>query len=279
MGYGRTATAAAALAGTSQAVSPVALIVMVGCLAAAALKWVLDKPSRAYKEGEGSVGSEYDAWTEEGILEYYWVYDHTRCVPTHYTKFAWDLSAFAPSLSRLNGLLGTCRDSGSVADLDEQAPSLNSLHRAYSPPSLHPFLPPSLPPSFPLSLPPTLAPSLAPSPFSLTERVRLQGEHIHLGYYNDADRAAVSNPFKSNKVSRPHLTESGCLFVLGKSKFPHKFVNMSFIFTNLKNSLTNLCGSWLLQNDVQALYVRRDRTSRSSPRTTANLRPHRLHAS
>jgi len=93
MGYGRTATAAAALAGTSQAVSPVALIVVFGCLAAAALKWVLDKPSRAYKEGDGTVGSEYDAWTEEGILEYYWVCDHTRCVPTHHTEFVRDLSS------------------------------------------------------------------------------------------------------------------------------------------------------------------------------------------
>ena len=90
--------AAAAVAGTSQAISPVALIVAAGCLAAAALKWALDKPSRAYKDGDGTVGNEYDAWTEEGILEYYW------------------------------------------------------------------------------------------------------GEHIHLGYYNDADRRAVFNPFKSSKV-------------------------------------------------------------------------------
>lgn len=27
-----------------------------------------------------------------------------------------------------------------------------------------------------------------------------QGEHIHLGYYNEADRKAVTNPFKSSKV-------------------------------------------------------------------------------
>ena len=30
---------------------------------------VYDRPSRAY---DGNVGDEYDAWTEEGILEYYW---------------------------------------------------------------------------------------------------------------------------------------------------------------------------------------------------------------
>eukprot|EP00980_Cylindrotheca_fusiformis_P014793 scaffold4026_cov117-Cylindrotheca_fusiformis.AAC.28 len=34
------------------------------------VKLVLDKPSRTY--GEGSVAQEYDEWTEEGILEYYW---------------------------------------------------------------------------------------------------------------------------------------------------------------------------------------------------------------
>jgi hypothetical protein len=35
--------------------------------------YLLSVPSRAYKDGEGTVGKEYDAWTEEGILEYYWV--------------------------------------------------------------------------------------------------------------------------------------------------------------------------------------------------------------
>ena len=35
-----------------------------------AAKYILDKPSRAY--GETSVGAEYDAWSSEGILEYYW---------------------------------------------------------------------------------------------------------------------------------------------------------------------------------------------------------------
>ena len=34
------------------------------------VKLVLDKPSRTY--GEGTVAEEYDEWTEEGILEYYW---------------------------------------------------------------------------------------------------------------------------------------------------------------------------------------------------------------
>lgn len=34
------------------------------------VKLVLDKPSRPYKEG--SVGKEYDEWTELGYVEYYW---------------------------------------------------------------------------------------------------------------------------------------------------------------------------------------------------------------
>ena len=38
-------------------------------LAGLAIKKVYDTPSRSY---EGNVGDEYDAWTEEGILEYYW---------------------------------------------------------------------------------------------------------------------------------------------------------------------------------------------------------------
>jgi len=36
----------------------------------AAVKLVLDKPSRTY--GENTVAQEYDAWADDGILEYYW---------------------------------------------------------------------------------------------------------------------------------------------------------------------------------------------------------------
>ena len=50
---------------------PPPALVAAGVLAsAAALKYVLDRPSRPYEAG--SVGREYDAWTREGILEYYW---------------------------------------------------------------------------------------------------------------------------------------------------------------------------------------------------------------
>ena len=52
-----TATAAAAALATTVAV-------------AGGVKYVLDRPSRAYEEG--SVAREYDAWTKDGILEYYW---------------------------------------------------------------------------------------------------------------------------------------------------------------------------------------------------------------
>ena len=36
------------------------------------VKKVLDTPSRTYVPGANTVGAEYDAWTEEEILEYYW---------------------------------------------------------------------------------------------------------------------------------------------------------------------------------------------------------------
>ena len=44
-------------------------------VAAVLLTWlakVLNTPSRVYDREENTVGREYDAWTSEGILEYYW---------------------------------------------------------------------------------------------------------------------------------------------------------------------------------------------------------------
>jgi MPBQ/MSBQ methyltransferase len=57
-----------------QQVSPEHIPALAGGVAAAALgayaiKKIFDTPSRTYDE---NVGDEYDAWTEEGILEYYW---------------------------------------------------------------------------------------------------------------------------------------------------------------------------------------------------------------
>lgn len=52
------------------AASPVAWAAVAGLgLTALAVKSLFDKGSRKY---DGNVGAEYDAWTSEGILEYYW---------------------------------------------------------------------------------------------------------------------------------------------------------------------------------------------------------------
>ncbi|CAM9989702.1 unnamed protein product, partial [Laminaria digitata] len=48
-----------------------AAVAAVGVLAAVAMK-VLDTPSRPYDAEANTVGNEYDAWTEDGILESYW---------------------------------------------------------------------------------------------------------------------------------------------------------------------------------------------------------------
>ena len=52
------------------AIKATAAIATVALAGTAGVKLVLDRPSRTY--GEGTVGDEYDSWTEDGILEYYW---------------------------------------------------------------------------------------------------------------------------------------------------------------------------------------------------------------
>lgn len=47
----------------------VGLILAALALGGYGIKTVLDTPSRAY---DGNVGDEYDSWTDEGVLEYYW---------------------------------------------------------------------------------------------------------------------------------------------------------------------------------------------------------------
>ncbi len=47
-----------------------AAIAATAVLGTAGVKLILDKPSRKYEDG--SVAREYDAWTQDGILEYYW---------------------------------------------------------------------------------------------------------------------------------------------------------------------------------------------------------------
>ena len=59
----------------SKAASRVGGLATAGIVAGAAaatigVKFVLDRPSRKYEDG--SVAREYDAWTRDGILEYYW---------------------------------------------------------------------------------------------------------------------------------------------------------------------------------------------------------------
>lgn len=45
-------------------------VVAATAVGAIGVKTILDRPSRKYEEG--SVAREYDAWTQDGILEYYW---------------------------------------------------------------------------------------------------------------------------------------------------------------------------------------------------------------
>lgn len=50
--------------------TPAAPYVAAGAAGVLAAKVVLDRPSRKYEDG--SVAREYDSWTQDGILEYYW---------------------------------------------------------------------------------------------------------------------------------------------------------------------------------------------------------------
>ena len=65
----------ASLAGRIMALPQRVLIGGVIALAAIVFGWiakVLNTPSRVYDREANTVGREYDAWTSEGILEYYW---------------------------------------------------------------------------------------------------------------------------------------------------------------------------------------------------------------
>ncbi|PNW73237.1 hypothetical protein CHLRE_14g624350v5 [Chlamydomonas reinhardtii] len=63
-------TSAPTASTTFAGVDPTVLAAVAGLgLSLFALKRILDTPSRKY---DNNVGQEYDAWTEEGVLEYYW---------------------------------------------------------------------------------------------------------------------------------------------------------------------------------------------------------------
>ena len=63
---------AAAVAGGSPSAAAIAGGLATAAVVGVAAKRILDTPSREYVAGEDTVGGEYDAWTEEGVLEYYW---------------------------------------------------------------------------------------------------------------------------------------------------------------------------------------------------------------
>jgi MPBQ/MSBQ methyltransferase len=64
------APAPAAAAAAALPPLPAAALALAGlALAGYGAKKLLDTPSRTY---DGNVGDEYDAWTEEGLVEYYW---------------------------------------------------------------------------------------------------------------------------------------------------------------------------------------------------------------
>ena len=67
MSIGSGVIKAVTKAGVTPAVATVAAAALVGTVG---VKTILDRPSRTY--GDGTVAKEYDAWTQDGILEYYW---------------------------------------------------------------------------------------------------------------------------------------------------------------------------------------------------------------
>mmetsp|Transcript_21875 Transcript_21875/g.36606 ORF Transcript_21875/g.36606 Transcript_21875/m.36606 type:complete len:401 (+) Transcript_21875:105-1307(+) len=63
------------ITGVSSIPGPVKVVALLAALFTALKSWAdkaLWTPSRTYSKEANSVGKEYDAWEEEGILEYYW---------------------------------------------------------------------------------------------------------------------------------------------------------------------------------------------------------------
>jgi len=70
-GFSPAAQAMFQMAAATASVPPAAIAAVCVAVLAVAIKLVLDKPSRAYEDGS-TVAREYDAWTDEGVLEHYW---------------------------------------------------------------------------------------------------------------------------------------------------------------------------------------------------------------
>merc|ERR1719424_1667639 len=70
MGLAATAPLAAVVASANRGL--ISAAVAVAALLIGWLAKILNTPSRVYDRSENTVGREYDAWTSEGILEYYW---------------------------------------------------------------------------------------------------------------------------------------------------------------------------------------------------------------
>eukprot|EP00884_Botryococcus_braunii_P012860 jgi/Botrbrau1/21575/Bobra.174_2s0070.2 len=72
----QTAEASAQVAlpkGLKALLNPVVLgLIAIVVVALAWIKSILDTPSRKYTPEDPNVGAEYDAWTQEGVLEHYW---------------------------------------------------------------------------------------------------------------------------------------------------------------------------------------------------------------
>jgi len=78
-------------------------------------------------------------------------------------------------------------------------------------------------------------------------------------------------PIARQHVQRGLISQEVFMKTFSKSQFPHKSDNLSFVITNLKNTMTDLCGNCLFQNDFSNT-VYEIRSSRfSSPWTFATL--------
>ena len=120
MSIGSGVLKAVTKSGVTPAVATVAAAAVVGTVG---VKAILDRPSRTY--GDGTVAKEYDAWTQDGILEYYWG-EHIHL--GYYTKeemeagykkknFIQAKYDFVDEMMKLGGISGDVDDGAKVLDV------------------------------------------------------------------------------------------------------------------------------------------------------------------